>query len=173
MRSRPTLSRILRRWLERATATPPIIVAGMHRSGTSLLARLLEAAGVCMGYRKHVNFYESVCFLHANRWLLENLGASWRSLDYLPSHDEISRTHARWMAARLRVSLSPLAMAGHFGPRLLAVLSGRDVRWGWKDPRNSLLLPVWREVFPEAIVVHIYRDGRNVALSLLNRDEKL
>src|SRR5438309_5657294 len=97
----PSVS-LSRRCFDKVAATPPIIVAGMHRSGTSLLARLLEIAGVCMGYRKDANFYESVCFLGANRLLLENLGASWRALDYLPSDDEITRTHARWMAARLR-----------------------------------------------------------------------
>ena len=32
-----------------SASLPPVIVIGMHRSGTSLLARLLRAGGVFMG----------------------------------------------------------------------------------------------------------------------------
>ena len=45
-----------------------------------------------------------------------------------------------------------------------------EVVWGWKDPRNSLTLPVWRSVYPSARVIHVVRDGRAVALSLNDRD---
>ncbi len=40
-------------------------------------------------------------------------------------------------------------------------------RYGDKSPRNVLNLPLLAEAFPEAVFVHIIRDGRDVALSLL------
>jgi hypothetical protein len=42
--------------------------------------------------------------------------------------------------------------------------------WGWKDPRNSLTLPIWAEIFPSARVVHIYRNGVDVSASLFRRE---
>jgi hypothetical protein len=45
-----------------------------------------------------------------------------------------------------------------------------DRPWGWKDPRNTLLLRPWLEVFPEAKVVHVVRNGVEVALSLARRE---
>ena len=42
--------------------------------------------------------------------------------------------------------------------------------WGWKDPRNSLTLPLWLRVFPEAKVLHIVRNGVDVSRSLVTRE---
>ena len=47
-----------------------------------------------------------------------------------------------------------------------------DFPWGWKDPRNTFLLPLWRDIFPEAKVIHVIRNGVDVAASLLTREEK-
>lgn len=44
--------------------------------------------------------------------------------------------------------------------------------WGWKDPRNTLTLPVWLDLFPKARVVHIYRHGVDVANSLRVRSKE-
>jgi len=40
-------------------------------------------------------------------------------------------------------------------------------RYGDKSPRNVLNLPLLAETFPEAVFIHIIRDGRDVAMSLL------
>ena len=40
-------------------------------------------------------------------------------------------------------------------------------RYGDKSPRNVLNLPLLAETFPDAVFIHVIRDGRNVALSLL------
>src|SRR5690606_33596327 len=42
---------------------------------------------------------------------------------------------------------------------LAAVVAAAPPVWAWKDPRTSLTLPIWREVFPRAQVVHIIRNG--------------
>jgi hypothetical protein len=41
--------------------------------------------------------------------------------------------------------------------------------WGWKDPRNSLTLPYWLALFPEAHILHVRRDGEAIASSLMCR----
>jgi hypothetical protein len=44
--------------------------------------------------------------------------------------------------------------------------------WGWKDPRNSITLPVWLKLFPDARVIHIVRNGVDVAESLYRRQQR-
>jgi hypothetical protein len=41
--------------------------------------------------------------------------------------------------------------------------------WGWKDPRNSITLPFWLDIFPGARVIHVRRHGVDVAASLVKR----
>ena len=43
------------------------------------------------------------------------------------------------------------------------------VRWGDKTPYYSLHVPVIMEMFPDAQIIHIIRDGRDCALSMLGR----
>ena len=47
---------------------------------------------------------------------------------------------------------------------------GQSEAWGWKDPRNTITLPVWRKIFPDAGVIQIFRNGLDVALSLHRRE---
>ena len=54
----------------------PIIFIGMHRSGTSMLGRLLESLGLFAGTRKDPN-NEAVFFQQINDWLLTQCGARW------------------------------------------------------------------------------------------------
>jgi hypothetical protein len=41
--------------------------------------------------------------------------------------------------------------------------------FGWKDPRNTFTLPVWKQVFPNLRTLHIVRHGVDVAASLARR----
>ncbi len=47
----------------------PIIISGMHRSGTSLLSRIIEKTGVFLGKYKQRN-NESLYFLQLNRYIM-------------------------------------------------------------------------------------------------------
>lgn len=42
--------------------------------------------------------------------------------------------------------------------------------WGWKDPRNVYTLGLWLAHFPNARVIHIIRNGIDVAISLWRRE---
>ena len=54
----------------------PIIITGMHRSGTSLLAKLAKDLGLFAGTKLDPNC-ESIFFQQLNIWLLQLAGANW------------------------------------------------------------------------------------------------
>jgi len=49
---------------------------------------------------------------------------------------------------------------------LLATRNAGDARWGWKDPRTTLLLDFWEPRLPHAVFVLVYRHPWQVADSL-------
>lgn len=153
-----------------STAQPPVIIIGMHRSGTSLAARALHQAGLFTGRRVEGN-HEAVFFQRINRWLFRLSGAAW---DHpLPVKALAAEGTTREAALR---QVERLVRA----PRVAAYTGwGRWLRyrtparfpfpWGWKDPRNTFTLPIWAELFPGARVVHVVRNGVDVAASLARR----
>ena len=66
-------------WLE---SSQPVIVIGMHRSGTTLLVRLLMEMGIYMG-RKLLKNAESLYFQRLNREMFSSAGARWSVVDPL------------------------------------------------------------------------------------------
>ena len=54
----------------------PIIISGMHRSGTSLIANILNDNGVFIGSKVDEN-NESIFFQRINKWILSCVGSSW------------------------------------------------------------------------------------------------
>ncbi len=78
----------------------PIIVVGMHRSGTTMLVRQLEALGLFMGSKKESN-YESTFFLNINRWLMTQTGGAWdnpQSIHYLLQNEKARRNIGAYIA---------------------------------------------------------------------------
>ena len=57
-------------------AQQPVIIIGMHRSGTTLITDVLEKLGLFMGTRQNT-MQEARFFFEINRWLLEHTGGSW------------------------------------------------------------------------------------------------
>jgi hypothetical protein len=47
-----------------------------------------------------------------------------------------------------------------------------DFPWGWKDPRNTFTIVVWKELFPQSKIIHVYRNPMDVAESLKRRELK-
>jgi hypothetical protein len=136
----------------------PIIVIGSHRSGTSWISKSLADAGVQMGVERDHN-EEAWHFLSLNQQAMEKAGGAWdkplvpREWDW-PSH-----------------SYSAL-IKSHFGVhqrRDLWSIWLNQTQWGWKDPRNTFTLTHWLKVFPQARILHVYRNGEEVVKSLMRR----
>lgn len=145
--------------------TTAIVVTGMHRSGTSLLAEMLDSLGVYLGDPDNMRvaardnprgFWENTRFLAINRQLLALADVAW---DYLPPGGV-------WPSMSQEVVREANDLVGEF--------SARAEVWGWKDPRTSLLMRFWRdrlegfEVEPKLIVV--LRHPFDVAESLSERN---
>ncbi len=144
----------------------PIIIVGMHRSGTSLLSRVLENNGVFMGIDKENN-NENLFFLNMNIFLLHKHKSEWNH----PNKIKVdNRTYIEF-----KKLLQSRRNAWYFGSKtdFFNPTFKEDVAsYGWKDPRNSITIPYWRKLFPRAKIVHIIRNPIDVANSLKKREEK-
>ena len=150
----------------------PLIIIGMHRSGTSLLARQMEDLGIAMGKWQGKNTSEAMFFRHRNELLFALAHASWDNPDaFLRALDK-----PLWRRAFARAAacdLGTLYTLNFLPPKALARFTSAPHRfWGFKDPRTSLTLPVWCDIFPNAKVINIVRDGNAVASSLHERSKK-
>jgi len=144
-----------------------IVVLGMHRSGTSALTRGLKLLGVELGDRlmdgvageNEKGFWEDTDFYKINEQLLSILRSSWdglRELDFQCLNDEkfsnLKNTAKELLEERLK----------------------DGVTFGFKDPRTSVLLPFWQQIFYELGIqeqyVIVVRNPVDVALSLESRN---
>lgn len=145
---------------------PPLIVIGMHGSGTSIISRILAELGVYMGTNLDAHA-EAAEFYHLNEELLYRSGSGW-------SHPEPFLSDLRRGPAAATAALRLLgATYGRLRTRYLAGMTRRPTpaghAWGWKDPRNSLTLPLWLRLFPHARVLHVRRDPELAAASIHRR----
>jgi len=143
-----------------------IFVLGMHRSGTSVLARMLNLLGVDLGgnlieAQAGVNekgFWEHAEVVEINEALLSRLDSCWYDICPLPE--------SWWQDARLD-DLKERAgafLATAFSSELSLI----------KDPRLCVLLPFWQQVAETAgwqpLVVLANRHPDEVTASLSKRD---
>lgn len=140
---------------------PPIVVVGMHRSGTSITTKALGAMGLDLGKRLSPELSENLHVTRLNDMLLGHLGGSWdrppRSGHRFFRAGQLANWYRKWTIR---------CHAGSWWPtRPMSV-------WGWKDPRNSLLLDVILLAFPKATVVWVRRDSEAAARSLWDREKR-
>lgn len=147
----------------------PIIIIGMHRSGTTMLTKILEQMGLFVGHKKRKN-YEATFFQHMNKWLLYQANTTW---DFPNNFNYIdSEFHAFFQTYIEEYLNSPLSVR-YWGIRNFingVRFDNCSFPWSWKDPVNSITLDFWKSVFPEAKIVHIYRNPIDVAQSLKVRE---
>jgi hypothetical protein len=150
------------------TARQPVIILGMHRSGTSMVSELLDELGLFVG-RELQDDHESTFFLELNEIIMCRVSAAWDYprpvLDFLACEEAVRMT-----AGALVADLSSRGIKKFLGRGSLATF---DRPWGWKDPRTVFTLPLWLRLFPGARLVYIVRNGIDVAKSLMVREQKL
>lgn len=135
-----------------------LVIAGMHRSGTSLISQWLYRSGLNLGDQ----------LLGSS---LGNLEGHFEDLDFLRFHEETLRAH----------QLSDYGFVHHPLPALSAYekakmegiinfKSSLYSQWGWKEPRTCLFLDHYREIIPGAYYLVIVRDFNATVSSLIQRD---
>lgn len=175
----------------------PFIIIGMHRSGTSLVSRLLREAGGYLGSVLEPNG-EAPVFLRLNDCILRCAKTTWCVVphDFNSTSLLLDSKAIKWVLAN--EDLLWLEFFRNFGDTgveyehqkgdtpvnkksIIRLLSRKKWPypergvpfWGWKDPRNTLTLPLWLKLFPNACVIHVVRNGIDAALSLWRRCQKL
>lgn len=148
----------------------PFVVIGMHRSGTSLVSRILDKSGIMMGKDLQTD-HESKFFIQLNKWIYQNAGADWARpkaleelIDYAPARKQVEEY--------LRIRIASSSSKKFSGRNLKNGLFDMDSKWGWKDPRNGPSLPIWMDIWPEMKIIHVVRHGVDVAASLHSRSLK-
>jgi hypothetical protein len=142
-----------------------VLVIGMHRSGTSALASMLEALGFDTGAAERLlpadehnpeGYFEQDAVVAFNDEVFDYLGGAW-DCPPLWGPGWADRADLEVFVERLRTLLADL-------------YEGTD--YVLKDPRISLLLPLWRKALPPLFsTVVMVRDPMEVALSLHTRDD--
>ncbi len=144
-----------------------VVVLGMHRSGTSVVARSLQVMGANLGDRliqpiKDQNdkgFWEDKDLNSLNDEMLNALNSGWHFLTPIQPADVEKLRKDGYLVravAMLREKTSDLPI------------------FGFKDPRVAKLLPFWKEAFAESGLNVSYvlaiRHPLSVSKSLINRN---
>lgn len=134
-----------------------LIIAGMHRSGTSLITQWLSRCGLPVGER----------LLGP---LVGNEEGHFEDLDFVDVHKEILREQqlpdtGLATPAALEVSYHSMQKI----KRIIFLKNEINNQWGWKDPRTCLFLPIYRQLIPGANYFFIVRDYASSVSSLINR----
>ena len=131
----------------------PIIIIGMHRSGTSAFTRGLQRLGIDIGKKLDSN-YEDIFFQNLNKFMLAQLGIEWDNPFYIKKALK-NKT--------VRLSLINF-LKSEFKNK-------KKVLWGFKDPRTVLLLDIWSAFFKNAKYIVIKRNKKEIYQSLINRNK--
>jgi Sulfotransferase family len=152
----------------------PVIVIGMHRSGTTMITKMLEGLGVFLGWRKQGD-HEATFFLGLNDWLLDQCRCGWDNpapFRYLLEDPPMRSAALEYLKLSLESprSVSFLGVRRYLETRTPLRLTEP---WGFKDPRSTFTLPLWLELFPDARLIHVSRHGVDVAASLTTRHDQI
>lgn len=141
-----------------------VCVLGMHRSGTSVVTRLLNYLSVDLGEQDQLmsagednprGYWEHEGIVAINEEILAAFGDDWSHPPVWPD---------RWQDD------ARLDGIGRKARRLIEKDFGERSIWGWKDPRTCLTVPLWRRWVPNCRFIFCVRHPADVAGSLVRRD---
>jgi hypothetical protein len=136
------------------------LVAGMHRSGTSVLSGSLNLVGLDYGKNKanvkdifnEHSYFENMSILHFNEHVLAHIHSQWHDTKTLTSEQVTRMLDKKDMLANI---IRDEFTTNHFFI---------------KDPRISILLPLYLEVFKkmciQVLIVFIDRNNESISKSL-------
>ncbi len=140
-----------------------VCITGMERSGTSMVARIVNLLGVYLGGRDDLimetdynqkGCWENKTFLNISDEILKRFGGDTHSMPDFPD-GWINDPRIADLVAEARKTIA-------------REFSKKDV-WGWKDPRCCLVMPFWQNLLPEINYIICIRNPSDVANSLVSR----
>jgi len=143
----------------------PVFVVGCPRSGTTLLYSMLVAAGGFAFYRKETHLYALASRFprltpHVREQFLREFLAGY--LGHVPGLDVVPLARAAGATCE-----SP----AEFLPRLMDAIAREQgvERWIEGTPAHVLYIDAIKKAAPDALIVHVIRDGRDCALSIVRQ----
>ena len=137
----------------------PIIICGAHGGGTSYITKLLRWSGLFVGSDSGSKFdrkcHESDSYLQTNvrtmaRFFGDNTmmyNAPWkRYFADISNKDYVNKICNSIDTEKIYEKFAENNPEFKKNP------------WGWKDPRNSVMLPVWSKKYPKAKLILIDKD---------------
>lgn len=145
----------------------PIVILGMHRSGTSFLVRALNLLGLWLGSENNLYTVEG-------RAGIGNPKGNYEHKDSVSINDTIlAKSGGTWRLPPQSLVVSPddFSSMQRLAEYLEKGMPNCFMRWGWKDPRTVLTLDAWTTALNRNIsLVATFRHPRAVAESLHSRD---
>jgi len=135
-----------------------LIIAGMHRSGTSLVTNWLSRCGLQIG--------ESLCGSGTG-----NVEGHFEDLEFLKLHEEILDRNSLEKSGL--TDTKDIEVPLYQLEKMKAVIGIKQQlyeQWAWKDPRTCLFLDTYAKLLPGARYLVILRNYQSVVSSLLRRD---
>lgn len=146
-----------------------VCVLGMHRSGTSAMTKVLNILGINLGETDKLmkpgsdnpkGYWENEDIVYIHTQILNLYSRTWDSTQPLP--------HEWWKTDEILP----------YRNRLIEIIQknffNRDL-WMWKDPRTSLLIPLWLEILKDLGITPLFvicvRNPLDVYLSLEKRNQ--
>lgn len=141
------------------TKAATVVVLGMHKSGTSVVAAIVSGLGVHMGDEllgpdssNPTGHFEDVEILELNERILEASGGSWLNP---PPRSAVMKNRRQFKSAIRKI---------------VKARNAKHAIWGWKDPRSVHTLDLFLPQLSNARLIVVRRDGEAVAESLRRRD---
>lgn len=139
-----------------------ILVLGMHRSGTSVLAHAINLMGAFVGEEGDLvpahpsnnptGYWERIDVVVEHDCFLKDSGCGWATVGNF-SLENVAENRRRYLVQNLR--------------SIVGTMRRHDSTLVIKDPRLCLTLPVWHEFTTTPAHVVIVRDPRKIAASLM------
>lgn len=151
----------------------PLILLGMHRSGTTMLAELLSSVGMFLGSSVGA-YHETIFFRKLNQHILEYAHANWdnpSAFHKLMENKDLEEGLIRFLNEKLESMKFRKQYTGLFKAKKFE--DDTSLVWGWKDPRTTITFPIWNKIMPEAKYLFIVRNGIDVASSLYVREKAI
>lgn len=138
-----------------------LLIAGMHRSGTSLTTQWLSRCGLSVG--------ENLLGVG-----IGNEDGHFEDIDFYDAHMDILKKKFLHDSGFVEQPVETLDVDDV--DMLRAIIDQKNQagqQWGWKDPRTCLFLREYELLLPDARFLIVFRDWRSTVSSMISRIYKV